>query len=249
MGMIRALLSAAISLVIGFAITLAFALGFALRGVPLERTTGPESGVAFVPAGAYEGWILHAPARHFGATELFASCDSVSRLDHDTVAFKDLDRERRAFARVHSLPLHLPTTDANFRHEYHFGWPCRALWAAKDTRIDGCFHQNRGQTHAVVLAPGFMGPEFAFVRIGRGVPETRAIATGILPWGLFANIAMFSAAAYGLLFVPVRLRRHLRRRRGHCPGCNYDLRATPAGAPCPECGVSLGKHCMHRAVQ
>jgi hypothetical protein len=27
-----------------------------------------------------------------------------------------------------------------------------------------------------------------------------------------------------------------RRRRGGCPGCGYDLRATSPGLPCPECG-------------
>lgn len=33
------------------------------------------------------------------------------------------------------------------------------------------------------------------------------------------------------------LRSRRRARAGLCPTCRYDLAATPAGAPCPECGT------------
>jgi hypothetical protein len=36
------------------------------------------------------------------------------------------------------------------------------------------------------------------------------------------------------------IRRRRRLRRGLCPGCGYDLRATPPGAACPECGRAVG---------
>lgn len=53
---------------------------------------------------------------------------------------------------------------------------------------------------------------------------------------LAINTLVYAVSWIPLLAVPVLLGRARRRRRGHCPACNYDLRATPPGAPCPECG-------------
>ncbi|MBX3359110.1 MAG: hypothetical protein KF745_11875 [Phycisphaeraceae bacterium] len=53
---------------------------------------------------------------------------------------------------------------------------------------------------------------------------------------LLANALIFAAAAIGLLELSLLARRSLRRRRGRCTLCGYDLRATPPPAPCPECG-------------
>ena len=53
---------------------------------------------------------------------------------------------------------------------------------------------------------------------------------------LIANVAIFSAAWLLVLVVPAAGRRAIRRRRGCCPRCNYDLRTLPADSPCPECG-------------
>ncbi len=63
----------------------------------------------------------------------------------------------------------------------------------------------------------------------------------VLPWqpmwlGLVADTLLFSVLWACVLFTPSPVRRHLRFRRNHCPHCNYDLRATPRGSPCPECG-------------
>lgn len=53
---------------------------------------------------------------------------------------------------------------------------------------------------------------------------------------LIANTLTLAAAWWLLLVAPGMSRRALRRRRGLCPTCAYDLRVTPAGSPCPECG-------------
>ena len=46
-----------------------------------------------------------------------------------------------------------------------------------------------------------------------------------------ASVAIISIAA--VLHI-----RHRRTGPGHCLKCAYDLRALPAGSPCPECGAS-----------
>jgi hypothetical protein len=56
------------------------------------------------------------------------------------------------------------------------------------------------------------------------------------PLGFTVNTALYSAAWSGLLTLPVLTRRALRRRRGLCPRCAYDLKGLPPGSPCPECG-------------
>lgn len=54
--------------------------------------------------------------------------------------------------------------------------------------------------------------------------------------GYILNTLVWGLPLFALTFIPPALRRSLRRRRGLCPACAYDLRATPAGSPCPECG-------------
>ena len=55
--------------------------------------------------------------------------------------------------------------------------------------------------------------------------------------GLAADTALFTLPWLLLCLGIPAFRRALRNRRGLCAACGYDLRATPAGSPCPECGT------------
>ena len=56
-------------------------------------------------------------------------------------------------------------------------------------------------------------------------------------WPGFAVNTLFYAIILWLLIPgPFVLRRHIRRKRGRCPKCGYDLRGQLPGAGCPECG-------------
>jgi hypothetical protein len=58
-------------------------------------------------------------------------------------------------------------------------------------------------------------------------------------WPSFAiDVMAYGAAAFMLLFGPGFVRRAMRRRRGACVRCGYDLRGTTGGV-CPECGRAL----------
>ena len=55
--------------------------------------------------------------------------------------------------------------------------------------------------------------------------------------GFTANTAFYAAILWLLIPGPFALRRLIRRRRGLCPACGYDLRHGEHEA-CPECGVT-----------
>jgi hypothetical protein len=62
-------------------------------------------------------------------------------------------------------------------------------------------------------------------------PTTQS--TYIVPWWALWLPALVPLTVY-VAFAIRRSKRHRRRRKGLCPTCGYDLRATPTR--CPECG-------------
>ena len=117
------------------------------------------------------------------------------------------------------------------------GWPCLAL----ANRIDLQWNPTTRK--------------YSITKVGSGIPiETqhwppqkpgRDWYTGPIPqrailpyrpiWPGFAINTVFYAAILWSPFAPFQLRRYVRRKRGHCIKCGYDLRATSGGG-CPECG-------------
>jgi hypothetical protein len=74
----------------------------------------------------------------------------------------------------------------------------------------------------------FMIPTYSFERYAVSVWLVAAII--LLP--VWCAIALATARAF---------RRRVRRRRGLCEACGYDLRGSPPGGACPECGASTSK--------
>lgn len=70
-------------------------------------------------------------------------------------------------------------------------------------------------------------------------PRTRSRALPLLPiWPGFAlNTIFYAAILWPIISGPFALRRHLRRKRGVCVACGYDLRHAEHEA-CPECGAA-----------
>ena len=58
------------------------------------------------------------------------------------------------------------------------------------------------------------------------------------PFGFLVNSLLYAAAIWLLVVGPRDVRRWLRKRRGHCINCGYDLRGAEHEV-CPECGVEV----------
>ncbi len=56
--------------------------------------------------------------------------------------------------------------------------------------------------------------------------------------GLVGDVVVFGTAWKALFVFAGMTRGLVRRRRGRCPKCGYDLGGTDRGLPCPECGTT-----------
>jgi hypothetical protein len=114
-----------------------------------------------------------------------------------------------------------------------YGWPMHALY-----RVDRYTGWSAGAgtwaRDSAVMLPGTTAPD----RIATPGPIVLPIGVRLL--GLVANTIFFGAAWWAVLAGSRSISRHRRARRlarrGLCLRCGYDLRGTPAGAVCPECG-------------
>jgi len=70
--------------------------------------------------------------------------------------------------------------------------------------------------------------------------ELRALPLRPIWIGLAANSIFYAAISCGLWQGTLAIRKTLRRARGQCVGCSYNLAGLPTSSPCPECGLARG---------
>ena len=78
--------------------------------------------------------------------------------------------------------------------------------------------------------------EAAYAKVYEGLDAARPVRHAVrLDWLFATLLGVLMARAAGEWIVRIR-ERELRRRRGQCRSCGYDLRMTPDR--CPECGMA-----------
>ncbi len=111
-----------------------------------------------------------------------------------------------------------------------WGLPFRCFWCWNSTTMS--------MTGA--LPPG-SGGDLRQADVSRMIPWLWApVGSDPIPFyplwpGLIANTLIYATLSLGMLTGLPAARRALRRRRGHCPMCNYNLTGNATGR-CPECG-------------
>jgi len=118
-----------------------------------------------------------------------------------------------------------PTTDLN-TYTIGRGWPLLCL--CQGSIYEG---NNRWATTDAVRVGVF---QESLTRTPRLLP-----LRPIFP-GFIINAVFYAAIWFGIFFGVAALRRALRRKRGRCVKCSYDLRGQLDGG-CPECGWNRGE--------
>jgi hypothetical protein len=121
--------------------------------------------------------------------------------------------------------------DADFVEDAR-GWPFLSQWC--DIHLDDELEMRVRTSPATV--PFVVSGGILVDQIKPG--QYDLTSTRILPWrpiwpGFLANSAIYAAAWFLVLGGRHSLRAHIRHRRGLCPRCAHDLRASPTR--CPEC--------------
>lgn len=122
-----------------------------------------------------------------------------------------------------------PPSNGEIGCDVGFGWPWACAW-----------YQVRGRSRGRVAFTDDLrfGYQVAGVPAARGDLRCRVIPFAPAWWNLAGNTAVLAAPWLLALLLPGIVRRRLRKSRGRCARCGYDLKATPSGSRCPECGAT-----------
>ncbi len=152
------------------------------------------------------------------------------RLDAEIISGPLRDGRATVTIKGHGLPSVLDTSTESRIYRTGVGWPLRSFLS--DVVIDT---SNGPQYHSL-----------SWVTFSRTAntwkgPMSVALVLPLQPaWTGFALNTGFYGAFWTLPFIGLPLfKQHRRRRKGHCPHCNYDLKRDLEHG-CPECGWGRG---------
>lgn len=169
----------------------------------------------------------------------------VDRIDMRRIIFVG-SLDSQAFFNQNTPPNWAGTISVDFREGFDqvistaTGWPFRAFRGEQWIRwspapIPALPQVTLGPNAIPVLVPEPMERTVSLWLVADTVSGSWAIPYAPIWRGLSSDLLIF-AAFWFLVLSLASLRRALRRRRGLCNRCAYDLKGLPPGSPCPECG-------------
>lgn len=237
---------------LGAATTTAVAWGLALRGpgrpvrsaLRADEPPPPMGTVAETPI--YHGGFVYWQAEHrFGQTTLRASKGEIGETRGDTCvlfiessAGRVLSPSLVTIAKSPPDSRHLPREPAIECVEHRHGWPARSTWfLSQCNRRDLTNPPNCEGLFVYEPEGGRWARDFAYRGVQpRGPKFAFWLPIYILPLGFALDTLFYAAVWFVPLFGIRSARRAIRRRRGLCTRCAYDLKGLAPGSPCPECG-------------
>lgn len=113
-----------------------------------------------------------------------------------------------------------------------WGWPFRCMSGTE--RLRGAVDTHGGLAWSRTEFEGYS-------LVGSKAPgvNLRLLPIRFLWSGLVLNSLAFGGLYWMIFFGPGYIRRAMRKWRGQCTRCAYQLRGLPPSVPCPECGHSL----------
>jgi hypothetical protein len=239
--MMRAGLMAAVLLLLGFLTSVGVAWGLAMR------LPHPGWEVQSFESEIYEDrWISLSELRAFGVTRRtwfsLAGNPSMSGTT-PIVEGSEVPRASPRLKTLRSSPalaqwgrgsqaLLDPRSVRRFGDERASGWPLLAGWCGLD------WLEAVPSGFTVHCQGGILFTPWRSTRMAQrpNLGACRALPVRPIWPGVAADTAVYAGVWWLLLLAPGQLRRRLRRRRGRCTRCGYDLTGLTPGAPCPECG-------------
>ena len=237
----RRLTKLVVFLLLGAVVNVAVAWGFAwkLNVYRVPVTGGSETVAGVVGATPRHVWIVRRYNRT-GATRVFSHYSIRSMgtgYDGDPGSLLPSWNQDYFFSGIRRDEL-----DEVVRIQDGRGWPMLALWgqAVVGTRMSLPFY--REVEYAILLTGSSTDPSWAWASgtfVGGSGGYTPRVVR-FLPlhpiWpGFLINTIFYAAILWLLALVPFTACRLVRRKRGLCIKCAYDLRGD-FSAGCPECG-------------
>lgn len=221
------------SVLLGCAATVLIAYSIALLRSP-PKSFGPSQVIGFIPQigpaapGSSAGFILAASDAHLFGERVVSVMSARSGRKPGTISpMPAVPADVRAFLNREwaTSPLDESELAMNAMQVVRmFGWPFPCVYYGYVT------NQPAG------TGASWSGSIYSGLRIDSTNPSSRVLPMRVL-WSAFAANALILSAAFclGLTCLTMFHTSH-RRRRHACPDCGYDLHASRAGDPCPECG-------------